>query len=250
MKPHLPSTLLRIVLGAISFSTTISGGILYAAESEPVDASTAASSAATEEEEQSEPTDKKDEKKDEKSEEDEENAEAEPAETVTAFATPLSINPVMLAAAEDPFVWAGTSSDNIWSVVDDMRNFYYSQNTATKVAYEDGLGVEFGSSGTPIVEISGTVAPGNMVVNTNTASGTSGDLKFGYAFTGDVSAHIADYKDAEGNVITPTSITVVATSISAWWDAKRFICRSFSAGFICPCTNATLREGNVSRINS
>ncbi|MDO4751818.1 MAG: hypothetical protein Q4A24_06890 [Akkermansia sp.] len=133
----------------------------------------------------------------------------------------LSATPVMLTAAEvESYIWSGTPDYNVWSVDESILNFFDGVDATTAVAFENGIGVEFGSSistASPLVQIVGTVAPGNMVVNATTATGSSGSdkavLQYGYAFTGDSAAHIADYKDAAGNVITPTSITNKGASL-------------------------------------
>ena len=133
----------------------------------------------------------------------------------------LSATPVLLTAAEvEPYIWSGTPDYNVWSVDESILNFFDGVDATTAVAFENGIGVEFGSSistASPLVQIVGTVAPGNMVVNATTATGSSGSdnavLQYGYAFTGDSAAHIADYKDAAGNVITPTSITNKGASL-------------------------------------
>lgn len=187
MKPHLPISLFQLLFGSISIAVTVASGQLYAADAVPEDSAPA----------QSDSKDK---------EEDEQQEDAE--------LLPMTVAPKVLAAAEvSPLVWAGTATENVWGVDSGVLVFYVSQTPTEKVPYVDGAGVEFGSSGTPSVEISGTVAPGNMVVNTNTNSGSSGDLSYGYAFTGGSSAHIADYKDAAGNIITPTSITNKGTGL-------------------------------------
>ena len=187
MKPHLPISLFQLLFGSISIAVTVASGQLYAADAVPEDSAPA----------QSDSKDK---------EEDEQQEDAE--------LLPMTFAPKVLAAAEvSPLVWAGTATENVWGVDSGVLVFYVSQTPTEKVPYVDGAGVEFGSSGTPLVEISGTVAPGNMVVNTNTNSGSSGNLRYGYAFTGGSSAHIADYKDAAGNIITPTSITNKGTGL-------------------------------------
>lgn len=133
----------------------------------------------------------------------------------------LSATPVLLTAAEvESYIWSGTPDYNVWSVDESILNFFDGVDATTAVAFENGIGVEFGSSistASPLVQIVGTVAPGNMVVNATTATGSSGSdnavLQYGYAFTGDSAAHIADYKDAAGNVVTPTSITNKGASL-------------------------------------
>ncbi len=115
-------------------------------------------------------------------------------------------------------VWTGSDS-NEWTAAGDTSADSPWENGAS---FANGSPVLFeDTDSSRDVLITGTVAPGVITVNANTASGTSGSgtavLKYGYAFTSDrpqsssyaLTSHslscIADYVDEAGRV-TPTSI--------------------------------------------
>ena len=74
----------------------------------------------------------------------------------------LSATPVLLTAAEvESYIWSGTPDYNVWSVDESILNFFAGVDATTAVAFENGIGVEFGSSistASPLVQIVGTVA--------------------------------------------------------------------------------------------
>ncbi len=142
-----------------------------------------------------------------------------------------SAAPVTLAAADAPVLtWTGSGSTT-WVA----GNSASSSAWQSGAIFQNGYEVVFGdtsTSSTRNVSISGIVAPGLITVNATNDIASSGGaashtlasileglkilgsvgkvnayVQYGYAFlAADSSACIADVKDAQGNIITPTRI--------------------------------------------
>ncbi len=177
-------------------------------------------------------------KREEEKEDDQYEAEEEETNAASMYGffsmRPLSLRsaaPVTLAAAAAPVLtWTGSGSTT-WVA----GNSASSSAWQSGAIFQNGYEVVFGdtsTSSTRNVSISGIVAPGLITVNATNDIASSGGtashtlagilesfnildsvgkinayVQYGYAFlAADSSACIADVKDAQGNIITPTRI--------------------------------------------
>lgn len=112
-----------------------------------------------------------------------------------------------LATAASPITWSGSNSDT-WTANGDAASSPW-QNGAV---YADGTPVIFNDSGSGgEVNVTGTVAPGLITVDSNTSHG-GGKLGYGYAFAGD--GKIADRTDANGNIIQKTALVNEGSAVT------------------------------------
>lgn len=129
-------------------------------------------------------------------------------------------------AAAEPLIWAG-NEDGSWTVQGEASSSPW-QGSAE---YVNGNSVIFNDSGTlGKVFLTGIIAPGQIKVDADTTKQDSylsstgseefGDFKYGYAFVG--SGKIADYTDADGNIIQQTSIVNEGSSILILNTANTF----------------------------
>ncbi len=130
-----------------------------------------------------------------------------------------SAAPVTLAAADAPVLtWTG-SSTQIWQV----NNTAAASPWVNSAIFTNGSNVTFNdTSSSRNVNISGTVAPGEITVESNTASGTSHSLKYGYAFDSTLDGRIVDLVDSNGNVVQQTSLHNKGTALLVLNSDNRF----------------------------
>lgn len=169
-----------------------------------------------------------DEGEEEKKKEEEEELENEEEYEGMAAAAPMMMRgfslrsyaamPVAADSAPEELTWSGSSTQT-WQV----NNTAAVSPWVNSAIFTNGSNVTFDdTSSSRNVNISGTVAPGKITVNTNTASGTSYSLKYGYAFDSALDGCIVDLLDSNGNVVQQTSLHNKGTALLVLNSVNRF----------------------------